>query len=127
MLYRYLLLIISSFLLIACGSNGTGIEDGKFTFDEDDFINEYEEQSDKLMTGSVVIFDGSMNVRDVNREEMIFALKALDHLTGDSKIKNVINTFKDKNEVADESEKMTIIIRDDFNDAYTSTFLVTDQ
>ena len=120
---RLLIIFMAALLLAACGNDDSGVKDGKFTFDTDDFIQAYEEHSGKLMPGEIEVDEESMNVNNVNKEELIQVMEVMQDLTEDDKMSNVINTFREKEDVGGSSEKMTVVITGS-DDDYSGIFIL---
>lgn len=129
-----ILLLIVTLLLVGCGS-GTGIKNGEFTFTEEDFIEEYEEHTGKLAPGDIFVDEDWIDVFNLTKTEMIEVMEVVENLTGDEKMSNVINTFKEKGAVVGESENLLVMAVESSsgytaiessNDGYTAIFEIIE-
>lgn len=129
---KLILLIVASFILVACGSGETkGVEINDkdmpvFTFDEDEFKEVYEENTGKAIPISFEINYGTMSIDNVNAEQVEGFLKSAYELLGDDIINKMYKSFKEDRDELIPEEEATFETRGDWRKVESTDRLILD-
>lgn len=79
-------------LLVGCSSY---IEDGEFTFDEQEFKKTYEDKSDSSFPENITIGPKELKIEMVTAPELIAFLDTVDHFVGSKELSNLMKSVEE--------------------------------
>lgn len=118
--------VLTTILLVGCGS---GISDGEFTFDEDEFINKYEDVSGKLAPDDLIVDGEDITADWLDKQEAINILNTLDGFVDSDRVDKVANSVEDKDftgnddGVVDDEGKLYMSVREHNDDYMINVFI----
>lgn len=112
---KLMLLIAASFVLVGCGSSV--VSDGKFTFNEEEFKDVYEEVNDINTPTNITTYDVMINIEYANKEEVLRFLKAANEITGYKEIERLRKSIE-----LDEGNIKNVITNDDISIVYDDRY-----